>query len=142
MAMAKQKTDATPLNPDGDSPDLGESRNAEIVAGGFWPKMRKFAGKLPFAEDLAASWYAVRDPKTPTRVKAALLAALAYFVMPVDAIPDVVAVLGFTDDAAVLAATLAMLRRHITPDHIRRAKISLQKQDDTPSNSDIDRPAS
>src|SRR3546814_3525110 len=54
------------------------------------------------AEEAAAAWYCARDPETSMRVKATLLAALAYFVMPADFIPDFVAVFGFTDDATVL----------------------------------------
>jgi len=84
-------------------------RNERRVERGFWHKLRRFAGRVPFADDLAAAYFAARDPKTPTRVRAVLLAALAYFVMPADMIPDMVLGLGFTDDAAVLTATLSYL---------------------------------
>jgi uncharacterized membrane protein YkvA (DUF1232 family) len=46
-----------------------------------------------------------------------LIGALAYFVLPVDAIPDVLPVLGFTDDAAVLASTIKLVASHIRPEH-------------------------
>jgi uncharacterized membrane protein YkvA (DUF1232 family) len=46
-----------------------------------------------------------------------LLAALAYFVMPVDMIPDIFAVVGFSDDVAVLSAAFAMVRSHVRPGH-------------------------
>src|SRR5690606_8335716 len=67
------------------------ARNEKTVDEGFWKKMVRVAGKIPFAEEAAAAWYCARDPETPMRVRATLLAALAYFVMPVDFIPDIVA---------------------------------------------------
>jgi uncharacterized membrane protein YkvA (DUF1232 family) len=58
-------------------------------------------------------------------VKAVLLAALAYFVLPVDVIPDFVAGIGFTDDAAVLALALSLVAGNITDAHRRRARQAL-----------------
>ncbi len=100
-------------------------RDEQLVARGFWPKFRRVAARLPFAEDLLAAYYAATDRRTPRSVRAVLLAALAYFVLPADAIPDVAPLLGFTDDAAVLAAALKTLARHIRPDHHRRAQQAL-----------------
>jgi len=93
----------------------------------FWPKIRKLATKLPFADQLLAAWYASQDPATPFRAKALLLGALAYFVMPVDAIPDVFAVVGFSDDAAVIAAVLATLSAHIKDKHRLMAQTMLAR---------------
>ena len=70
----------------------------------FWRKVRRVAASIPFAEDLLTAYYCAFDRATPLSVKATLVGALAYFVMPIDAIPDVVPLLGFTDDAAMLAA--------------------------------------
>jgi uncharacterized membrane protein YkvA (DUF1232 family) len=58
-------------------------------------------------------------------VKAVLFAALAYFVMPFDLIPDFVAGFGFTDDAAVLALALSLVAGNITDEHRRRARAAL-----------------
>ena len=71
------------------------ARDEEIVRRGFWKKARKFAARLPFAEDLLAAWYCAFDRDTPMQVKAALIGALAYFVLPFDAVPDVLPFLGF-----------------------------------------------
>jgi uncharacterized membrane protein YkvA (DUF1232 family) len=101
------------------------SRDQALVEEGFWPKFRRVAGRLPFAEDLLAAYYAAIDPLTPGRVRAALFGALAYFVIPVDLIPDLIVGLGFTDDAAVLAAALRTLARHIRPVHRERARQAL-----------------
>ena len=101
------------------------AENTRTVERGFWKKLLKTAGRIPFAEDLAAAYYCAFDPATPTRVRGMLLAALAYFVMPFDAIPDFVAGLGFTDDAAVLAGVIALVARHITPAHRAKARTAL-----------------
>ncbi|HTQ13828.1 MAG TPA: YkvA family protein [Rhizomicrobium sp.] len=98
------------------------ARHERIVERGFWDKLLGLAGQLPFAEDLAAAYYCVADPATPARVKAILLAALAYFVLPTDAIPDFLPVIGFTDDAAVLALAFSMVSRNIRPEHFRAAR--------------------
>ena len=55
-----------------------------------------------------------------------LAGALAYFILPTDAIPDVLPVLGLTDDAAVLAATIKLVANHIRPEHraVAREKLA------------------
>lgn len=99
----------------------------QTVRQGFWPKMRKFAGRVPFADDAVAAYYAALDKDTSLGVKATLLGALAYFIMPVDLIPDFVALAGFTDDAAVLAMALASVRGAVKPEHEARARAALGK---------------
>lgn len=101
------------------------SRDQAVVEEGFWPKFRRVAGRLPFAEDLLAAYYAAVDSRTPLRVRGTLLAALAYFVMPADLIPDFLVGLGFTDDAAVLAAALRALSGHVRPRHWEQARRTL-----------------
>jgi uncharacterized membrane protein YkvA (DUF1232 family) len=64
---------------------------------------------------------------TPQTLRATLLAAVAYFVMPFDAIPDALAVVGFTDDATVLAAAIAVAGAHILPVHREHARALLLK---------------
>jgi uncharacterized membrane protein YkvA (DUF1232 family) len=81
------------------------------------PKLLRVAGRIPFADDLAAAYYCAIDPQTPTKVKMVLFAALGYFVLPVDAIPDVLTGLGFTDDATVLATALGIVGAHIRDPH-------------------------
>ena len=69
-------------------------------------KAKRVAAKLPFAEDLLAAYYCAFDRATPLAVKTTLLGALAYFVLPFDFVPDVLPVIGYGDDAAVLMAAL------------------------------------
>ena len=106
------------------------ARNEETVREGFWKKMARVAGKVPFAEEAAAAWFCARDPETPTRVRATLLAALAYFVLPFDIVPDFILGLGFTDDIAVLWAAFRTVRDNIRPEHYAKARTALGELDD------------
>jgi uncharacterized membrane protein YkvA (DUF1232 family) len=101
--------------------------NARLVRSGFWPKLRRLARKLPFADDLVALWFCARDPATPIATKAMLTAALAYFVLPTDVIPDWFVGLGYTDDAAVIAAAIAIAGRAIRDSHRLAAKSLLDR---------------
>jgi uncharacterized membrane protein YkvA (DUF1232 family) len=101
------------------------ARNERIVERRFWEKLLKLAGGIPFADDLAAAYYCAADPTTPTRVRAVLLGALAYFVIPTDFIPDFVAGFGFTDDAAVLATAIGLVSGSVKPRHRARARAAL-----------------
>lgn len=92
-------------------------RNAAKVERGFWGKLKRSVGRVPFLEEAVSAYYCAFDPATPRRVKALLLAALAYFVVPSDMIPDFVAGLGFSDDATVLFATVRMVAGHIGERH-------------------------
>ena len=101
--------------------------NARRVETGFWPKMRRVAARIPFAVDALAVWRCARDPATPRTAKAMMLAALAYFVLPTDALPDILAAVGFTDDAAVFAALLAVIGKHLKPEHRAAAEADLKR---------------
>ena len=93
----------------------------------FWGKMKAVTAQLPFAEDLLAAYYCAFDRQTPRHVQAALLGALAYFVLPFDFVPDFMPVLGFTDDAAVLATAIRLVSSHILPDHREAARDALAR---------------
>ena len=108
-------------------------RNEKIVDRDFWTKLRKVAGKVPFAEDAAAAYFCAVDPATPAKVKATLFAALAYFVMPFDVVPDFLAGIGFTDDAAVLALAISMVAKNIQPEHRARARAALHIDEPPPA---------
>jgi uncharacterized membrane protein YkvA (DUF1232 family) len=93
----------------------------------FWRKLARVAARVPFAEDLVAALYCALDRQTPGYVRATLLGALAYFLLPADTIPDFMVVLGFTDDAAVLAAAIAAVGRHLRPEHREAARERLDR---------------
>lgn len=104
--------------------------NEVRVSKGFWPKLRRTASRIPFADQLLSVWYAARDPETPTAAKGIMVGALAYFVLPFDAIPDIFAGIGFTDDAAVIAALLATLGSNIKRRHKDLAREALKRLGD------------
>jgi uncharacterized membrane protein YkvA (DUF1232 family) len=93
----------------------------------FWPKFRRFAARLPFAEDLLAAYFCAFDYHTPRRVQVMLIGALAYFILPFDFIPDMLPVIGFTDDAAVLATAIRVVAAHIGPAHYEAARRALAR---------------
>ena len=99
-----------------------ESTRRERVRSRFFTTLRKAARYIPFADDLVAAYFCALDPRTPHRVRATLLAALAYFILPADMIPDFLIGVGFGDDAAVLFAAINMVRSHITPAHREAAQ--------------------
>lgn len=101
--------------------DTGESDLREK----FWRTARKAARQVPFMDEVVAAYYCALDSRTPMRAKAVLFAALGYFVLPADTIPDVIFGLGFTDDLAVLTAAITAVRAHITPAHRLAAKEAL-----------------
>lgn len=99
----------------GDEDTIG--RREKTVRQKFWTVLKKSARHIPFARDAVAAYYCATDPVTPRRVKGILLAALAYFILPLDAIPDIFTVIGFSDDLAVLTTAIAMVRGHMRDDH-------------------------
>jgi uncharacterized membrane protein YkvA (DUF1232 family) len=101
--------------------------NERRVARGFWPKMRRVAASVPFASEALAVWYCARDEETPVAAKGMMLAALAYFVMPIDAIPDFVAGIGYTDDAAVFMAMLTLVGKNLKPRHRAAARAAVER---------------
>ena len=101
--------------------------NEVRVQKGFWPKIRRTAARIPFARQVVSVYYSARDPETPTAAKGIMFAALAYFVLPVDAIPDIFAGIGFTDDAAVIAGLLATLGANIKRRHKDQAEAALER---------------
>ena len=105
----------------------GADEHAAGMQRDFWHKAGRVAAKLPFAEDLLAAYYCAFDQATPMHVKAALLGALAYFVLPFDFVPDILPFLGFTDDAAVLLTAVRMVAGHMRPEHRDAARVALER---------------
>lgn len=99
-----------------------DARNERKVSAGFWRTVRKAAAYVPFMDEVIASYYTATDARTPMRAKGTALAALAYFVVPTDMMPDFLPLVGFTDDIAVLTAAIAAIRPHIRKEHRRKAR--------------------
>ena len=106
--------------------DAGKfARDEETVRRGFWRKVRRVGARVRFVEELLAAHYCAFDRDTPLEVKAALVGALAYFVLPFDAIPDVLPLLGYADDAAVLTTALRLVESNLRPEHRAAARRAL-----------------
>jgi len=115
--IAKQAGDA-----DAASVPITIEHNARRTRAKLIPKVLKVAGRIPFADDLVAAYCCAIDPQTPMKAKGVLFAALAYFVAPTDMVPDMIAGLGFTDDATVLATALGIVGSQIQESHRRAAR--------------------
>ena len=102
-------------------------RDEATVERGFWRKLSRVAARIPFVDEALSAYYAARDPATPMRVRGVLLGALAYFVVPTDFIPDFIAGLGFTDDAAVLLLAIQTVSGHVKESHRDRARAALAR---------------
>ncbi|GGA39929.1 YkvA family protein [Paenibacillus physcomitrellae] len=98
-----------------------DPKQEETVRKRFFQKLKSAAGKIPFTKDAVALYYCAMDPKTPLYAKGVALAALVYFISPIDAIPDVIAGLGFTDDAGAILTAIKVLGNQITDEHREKA---------------------
>lgn len=103
------------------------TRDDAVVKERFFPKLARVLAHVPFAEELVAAYYCAFDGATPLKAKGILVGALAYFVLPLDAVPDFVLGLGFTDDLAVLVTAINIVRTHVTEAHRQRAREALAR---------------
>jgi uncharacterized membrane protein YkvA (DUF1232 family) len=111
----------TPIRPEayvgGDA-----ARNEQAARDGFVAKARRFLRGVPMAGEVLALDFCMLDARTPVWARATAAAALAYFVLPTDAVPDFLPVVGMADDLSVLSAAIAALSGHITEEHRARAR--------------------
>lgn len=119
-------TDLVPYDPAPYDPGR-HRRDAARVERGFWKKLRRYGRRVPFLRDAVAAYFCARDPETPLQVKAVLMGALAYFVMPADLVPDFIAWLGFTDDATVVMAAIQVISPHIKNRHRDQAQAAIDR---------------
>lgn len=103
-------------------------RDEESLRENFWRTAKKAARHVPFMEDVVAAYYCALDKETPLRAKGILFAALGYFILPADTIPDMIFGLGFTDDIAVLTAAITAVRAHLKPAHKAAAREALAER--------------
>lgn len=116
------------LLPDESASPASLARRERFVRDKFWPKLKRVIAAIPFVDDLLAAYYCALDPQTPVKVRGILLAALVYFIVPLDFIPDIILSLGFTDDATVLAMAMGMVGAHIKDRHRQKAAEALGKE--------------
>lgn len=104
------------------------ARNIQTVKDKFVGKAKGFLRGVPIASEVVALYFCMLDARTPMWVKAAAAAALAYFILPTDMVPDLLPVVGLADDLSVLSAALAALAGYITPEHRQKAREWLEQE--------------
>src|SRR4051794_3039847 len=95
----------------------------------FWDKLKSSAlaaGRKVVTKALTL-YFAAGSKETPLWAKGLIIGALGYFIFPLDAIPDAIPVVGYSDDLAVLGAAAAAVAKFLTGDHSKRAEETLQR---------------
>jgi len=90
------------------------SEQQDTVEKGFWDKVRQTVGHVPFVPDAVALYFCAIDIDTPLWAKIASFSALAYFINPADAIPDIVPLVGYGDDLGAITVAVSSLAPFIT----------------------------
>ncbi len=116
-----------PIRPE-DFVGADPTRNEQAVRAGFAAKAKAHLRQVPIAGEVTALYFCMLDRTTPTWVKASAAAALAYFILPIDLVPDLLVGVGLVDDLSVLSAALAALSAYITPEHRARARAWLHDE--------------
>lgn len=95
----------------------------------FWGKLGRFAlaAGRRIVEEALVLYYAWNDPEVPDWAKVAIIGALGYFISPLDAIPDFIPIVGYSDDASVLAATVLLVKVWLKDEHRERARETLRR---------------
>jgi len=95
----------------------------------FQNKLKRFAKAAGLKVTYAALllYYLMKDPNVPIKAKLSISAALGYFILPTDAIPDIAPLIGFSDDLGVLIFCLSQIAGYITPEIREKAKQQLIK---------------
>ncbi|GIW85983.1 MAG: hypothetical protein KatS3mg108_0307 [Isosphaeraceae bacterium] len=104
------------------------ARHQRLVRDQFAATARRYLRHIPIAEDVVALYFCLLDPRTPLWAKGVAAAALAYFILPTDALPDLLPLIGLSDDVAILSAALTTLSTQITPEHRARAQAFLRDE--------------
>jgi uncharacterized membrane protein YkvA (DUF1232 family) len=81
----------------------------EYVDENLWPKLEKSGKRISFAKDILALYKYMKDPLVKWYRKAIVVAGLIYFIVPIDAIPDMTPFFGYLDDLGVITALLKYL---------------------------------
>ena len=100
---------------------------AERVERDFLGKLVRVLARLnrDVALRLLTGFFAMKDPAVPLAAKGGFAAILLYFINPLDLIPDLTPVVGYLDDAGVIAAAWMYLAGHVTEAHRARAEAYL-----------------
>lgn len=101
----------------------------EFTEGHFWDKVKNYARAAGegVLEPALTLYNVSKDAETPAWAKTAIYAALGYFISPIDAIPDLTPLIGYSDDLGVLVAATATIISYIKPEHREKAKQTLRQ---------------
>lgn len=101
----------------------------EFSESDFWNKVARFARSAgrELIERALQLYYTAQSPTTPAWAKRVIYGALAYFILPLDAIPDFIPVAGFSDDLAALLAAFTAVAAHITPEIREKAREAAER---------------
>lgn len=107
--------------------EIGNEYQQHYQAAAFWAKAKTALGKVSegTVTRALALYYTLQDADTPKWAKGTIIAALGYFILPVDAVVDVLPCVGLADDAAVLAAAAATVIAHVKHLHMMKARAVL-----------------
>jgi uncharacterized membrane protein YkvA (DUF1232 family) len=90
-------------------------RKEEYVEENLWYKLERAGKRISFAKDIMALYRYMRDAFVGWHRKAIVIAALIYFISPVDTIPDLTPLFGYLDDLGVISALLKFLGSELIP---------------------------
>lgn len=93
----------------------------------FWRKLKREAANIPYVENLLVAHYCAFDRHTPLYVKAVLIGAIAYFIVPNHLVPKNLPLIGYADDAAVIGAAIKIVALHVKPEHREAARRTLER---------------
>ena len=106
-----------------------EDYSREYSESSFWRKLGRFArvAGREVTEKSLFLYYAVQDPGMPSWARTVVYGALGYFILPADALPDVLPGIGFTDDLGALVAAIGIVIAHVTPEVRAKARRQLRE---------------
>lgn len=110
------------------TPELSSGHADSYSDTGFWDKVGRFAQSIGSTGLYYALvlYYTLKDDAVPFAHKAVIMGALGYLILPLDAIPDALLGVGFTDDAGVMLAALRAVSGSVTPEHLSLAEEKLK----------------
>ena len=99
---------------------------SSVIDEGVFRKVLLKAGRT-LAKPALEAFEMILDTSTPPKARLTMLAAITYLIMPLDLVPDIIPVAGFSDDLVALTAVISLWSNHITPQIQARAKRKLDK---------------
>ena len=103
-----------------------EVLDSSVIDEGVFRKVLLKAGRV-IAQPALEALEMIMDPSTPPQARVSMLAALTYLLMPIDLVPDIIPVAGFSDDLVALTAVISLWNNHITPQIKQKARIKLDR---------------